>query len=192
MKKKLIFLLLFIPIIMQGQTAKKDSKGYIRFGTGIFMDFESKNIYMEHLKLSTLTGKDYFIEGGYKLKKGIIVSGNFSTSTVKEIDKANNYYKYDRYNYAASLGYEFNTGKHFKFFPQVGLSYFVYHRFKNPDKSRVYNFFNDADMAVNININYYYLYKNNWIIGIRTGTYYMLALGVLEGAWIGPYIGIKF
>ncbi len=214
--KKATFLwviMIMIPIFMQGQN-NKTKRGYIKFGTGLYLDISRlsdhktyKDTYSGLSPQAVVPGKTIWIEGGYRLNNGLILSasGMWELTRRKRIDVIYHDQKalFFQENYSANVGYEINLGKRNFFTPSLGL---LYNRLTtstadydisiNSDHSLSFSnphIFNrvDEEVGLNISLDYYYLFKNNLFLGIRANTIYLISIG-MEGLTFTPVLGVKF
>ena len=72
---------LMLPVLMQGQNVK-EKKGFVKFGTGLYLDISrlsDHKTYQDPFSglspQAVVPGKTIWIEGGYKLNNGLIISG---------------------------------------------------------------------------------------------------------------------
>jgi len=210
--KKYILLVSFILLFTLTAFAQnKESKGYLKFGTGIYWDisrwgvvdnFADPNTGLK--PKATVSGQPLWLEGAVKLNNGMFVSANilYVSLNRKYLDLIyqNQKYQYVIKNYTLSLGYEFNIGKHQKFMPQLGL---LYYRNKaslakndivinNGVIQSIAPFIDnvvDEEIGQVLNLDYYYQFKNNFFLGVRANVTYVLGF---EGITFTPVLGVKF
>ncbi|OQY01403.1 MAG: hypothetical protein B6I20_07740 [Bacteroidetes bacterium 4572_117] len=213
MKKFILLYILFL-ILVSNTNAQliKEPRGFIKFGMGYFLDVSRffDNDYVDGItglkNDKTAGGKSIWIEGGYKLPNKIIISANimFASARYKYIDIV--YLGASRLvvhqNYALNFSYEFNQKTKHKFTPGIG---FLYNRIdisrasysllsdngqyyiNNPEIIDGY----DEQLGINLNLDYYYQFKNNFFMGARVNTIYLISIG-LEGFVFSPVLGVKF
>jgi len=215
MKKKIIIwsIILIFPLLSLGQNTM-EKKGFVKFGTGLYIDisyFHDHKTYKDPFSglspQAVVPGKTIWIEGGYKLNNGLIISGAamWELTRRERIDVLYHGQKelYFEENYSANVGYEINLGGRNKFTPSLGLLYnrlttssAEYHISVNPDGS--YSFSNpyilntvDKEIGINISLDYYYIFKNNLFVGVRANAIYLISIG-MEGLTFTPVLGVKF
>ena len=215
MIKKAVFLwsiVILIPLLMQVQNAKtKTKRGFIKFGTGLYLDISGLYVYKTYKDpISGLSptavapGKTLWIEGGYKLNNGLILSAGamWELTNGKYTDVVYQGQKelYFEENYSANIGYEIHLGKSNYFTPTLGLLYnrlttstaeysILYQNNKpfiaNPFISNIV----DTELGLVLSLDYYHQFNNNLFIGARAGVYYVLGF---EGITLTPVLGVKF
>ncbi len=216
MIKKTIFLwsiVILTPLLMQGQNTKtKTKRGFVKFGTGLYLDISELSDYKTYKDpLSGLSptavvpGKTLWIEGGYKLNNGLILSAGamWELTHRKRIDVVYQGQKelYFEENYSVNVGYEINLGKRNYFTPSLGL---LYNRLttSTAEYELPFNHNNtlyitnpvisntvDTELGLVLSLDYYHQFNNNLFIGARTGVYYVLGF---EGITLTPVFGVKF
>lgn len=214
MKKYILYaIVLFFPVFLMGQT-RLEKKGYIKFGTGLYFDLSGlhnyntyKDPYTGLSPQAVVLGKTLWIEAGYKLNNGLMLSGEvmYELTKPKNTDILYNGKKKTVFesNYSVLVGYEFKTSRVTRLFPEIGLTYNRYttewadyglymvdneHVVVNP------HFYNqvDTDIGISVHLDYYFKFKNNLFLGVRTGGIYLLGIGILEGAVLTPVLGVNF
>lgn len=189
MNKIILFVLITI-VVVPVKLMAQEKNAYAKFGAGLFVDLNLVSLNIQNRKL--LPGQDYFIEVGYKLKSNVILSGNYSYAMVKWSVDESSKEQIERSNYTFSTGYEFKMGKSMRFVPQAGLSYFRYYSVRKTNNGEYLSNYRENDLAFNVNLDGYFLYKENFILGLRIGSYYLYNLSWVEGIWITPVLGVKF
>lgn len=183
-------LILFFIILLPGKFIAQEHNTYVKFGAGLFIDLT--NVNSNTYNKNILTGQNYFVEVGHKLKSNVILSANYSYSYVKSKLDNNIIEQVKRNNYTISTGYEFSMGKNIRLVPQAGFSYFQYYSVQNLSYRVEPTEYKESDLAFNINFDGYYLYKKNFMLGLRIGGYYLFNYSWVEGIWVTPILGIKF
>ncbi len=215
MKKAIWWIVIFLlPLWVQGQNKKSNKKGYVKFGTGLYLDISYlkdhktyKDPYSGLSPQAVVPGKTIWIEGGYKLNNGLILFGNamWELTRRERIDVIYHGQKelFFEENYSANVGYEIHLGKRNFFTPSLGILYnrlttstADYDITVNPDQSLSFSnphIFNriDQEIGINLNIDYYYLFKSNLFLGFRANAIYLLSIG-MEGLGFTPIVGVKF
>ena len=211
----ILFVLLFIHSALHVTAQeKKEARGYLKFGYGYFLHmFKAfdENIPDPYTGLKedyTPGGTALWIEGGYKLKNDIIISGNILYALVKK-DYTDILYQGNKYmettqNYAINFSYEFGKNSKHKFSPGLGILFNIWTVYKaeyfistNPDGNIVITeMYVDGDpdyeMGIHLNLDYYYQFNNNFFIGARVNTVYLFTVSSLESFVFSPVIGVKF
>lgn len=105
-------------------------------------------------------------------------------------------------NYSLNFSYEFNSSGNHKFLSGFGLLYNIRSTTQadygieiidgqtyltDPYIDEV----DDQQLGINLNLDYYYQFKNNFFIGARVNTIYLISIG-LEGFVFSPVFGVKF
>ncbi len=214
LRKKFFLLITGIIILSLNIKAqdKKELKWNVKFSPGYYLDISrlfdnytdpTTGIQPE----KTVGGKAFWGEVGYKLQNNIIISGYIMYSSLKR-KYTDPIFKGQKYlithqNYAVDFGYEFNIGKKHKLAPSVGILLnirstinisYSYEIVNNQVVLTDLSFVEDnfPDLGFNINIDYYYQFKNNFFTGIRINTIYLFTVTTLEGMVFSPIIGVKF
>ncbi len=185
-----IILILLLIIFIPGKFIAQEKNTSVKFGAGLFVDLTNVNLNIYNKTL--LTGPNYFVEVGYKLKSNVILSANYSYSFIKSTLNNNIIEQAKRNNYTISTGYEFSIGKSIRLVPQAGLSYYHYYSVQNHSYGGQPTEYIESDLAFNINFDGYYLYNKNFMLGLRIGGYYLYNYSWVEGIWVTPIVGIKF
>ena len=216
MIKKAVFLwsiVILIPLLMQGQNAKtKTKRGFVKFGTGLYLDISELSDYKTYKDpisglspTAVVPGKTLWIEGGYKLNNGLILSAGamWDLTHRKRIDVVYQGQKelYFEENYSANIGYEIHLGKSNYFTPTLGL---LFNRLTSPTAEYTGPFYHDntlyishplidngvdTELGLVLSLDYYHQFNNNLFIGARAGVYYVLGF---EGITLTPVLGVKF
>ncbi len=213
----LVFFLLF-PFFSFAQTPSANKtkpvkkRAYVAFGTGIYWDTGLNKKYLDNFKDSgtgltpklVVSGQDFWFEGGIRLNNGLIFSAKMMYVPLKR-KYLDFIYKGQEYNYnikyiTVNLGYEFSLGRGHKLKPQLG---FVYYREtttkaayqitrENGQITSITPYINknvDEEAGAVLDLDYYYQFKSNLILGLRTSVMYVLGL---EGVSVTPIVGFKF
>mgnify|MGYP000258251075 CR=1 FL=1 len=212
MIKKIVFwtFILLLPVVAFAQKTNKQ-RAYIKFGTGLYWDIGMAP-YINNFKdpVTGLTPKpvirsqDIWFEGGIRLNDGLIFSAKMLYVPLKrkylDMVYQGQEYNYNIKNFTINLGYEFSLGKGFKIMPQIG---FVYYRETTTkaaynmtlQNGQITSFTPYIDKKVDeeagavLDLDYYYQFKSNLILGLRTSVIYVLGF---EGVSVTPIIGFKF
>jgi hypothetical protein len=211
-----VFLLIPFFSLAQMPSANKTNpvkkRAYAAFGTGVYWDTGLKG-YVDNFKdnITGLTpkpvvrGQDIWIEGGIRLNDGLIFSAKMMYVPLKR-KYLDFIYKGQEYNYnikyiTVNLGYEFSLGRGHKLKPQLGFVYYretttkaAYHITRD-NNGQIATFTPYIDKKVDeeagavLDLDYYYQFKSNLILGLRTSAIYVLGM---EGVSVTPIIGFKF
>ena len=123
--------LLLLSLLSFGQSTKK-LKGFLKFGTGVYLDISRLSDYKtskdENTGLSpqaVVPGKAIWIEGGYNFNNGLFVSAGVMYELTKR-KRTDIFYPgqkelYFEENYSLNIGYEFNLGKGNRFMPALEI-----------------------------------------------------------------------
>lgn len=201
--------MLFFAFMAFSQTKK--TKGYLKFGTGIYWDISRLGFVDNFADLSTglkpkaiVSGEPIWLEGAVKLNNGMFVTANIMYVSLNrkylDLIYQNQKYQYIIKNYGLNLGYEFKIGKHQKFMPQLGLIYYrnkaslakndiVINNGVIQSISPYIDNIVDEEIGQVLNLDYYYQFKNNIFLGVRTNVVYALGF---EGITFSPVLGVKF
>lgn len=208
-KMKIIILsgfLLLLSLLSFGQSTK-ESKGFLKFGTGVYLDISRLSNYKTSkdentglLLQAVVPGKTIWIEGGYNFNNGLFVSAGVMYELTKR-KRTDIYYPgqkelYFEENYSLNIGYEFNLGKGNRFMPALGV---LYNR-RTTSHATFYSDINnsihpvlinniDSEIGLNLLLDYYYQFNNKLFLGVRAGVYYVLGW---EGVTLTPVFGVKF
>ncbi len=212
MIKKIILwgLILMFPLVSLAQKQKKQ-RAFVKFGTGVYWDIGLAG-HIENFKdpVTGLTpkpvvrGRDVWFEAGIRLNDGLIISAKMLNVPLKR-KYLDFIYKGQEYNYniknlTINLGYEFSLGKGHRIMPQIGFVYYretttkaAYDMAVNNGQITTFSPYidkkvDDEDGFV-IDLDYYYQFKSNLILGVRTSAIYVLGM---EGISVTPIIGFKF
>ncbi len=198
---------------MQGQNTKTTKKrGFVKFGTGLYLDISGLYLHKTYKDpisglspTAVVPGKTLWIEGGYKLNNGLILSAGamWELTLDKRIDVVYHGQKELDFeeNYSASIGYEIHLGKRNYFTPSLGLLFdrlttstaeygMAFNQdnklfISNPHLLNVV----DIELGLVLSLDYYYQFNNNLFVGARAGVYYILGF---EGITLTPVLGVKF
>ncbi len=212
MIKKIIFwgFIFLLPLVSFAQQPKKQ-RAYVKFGAGMYWDIGMAP-YINNFKdpVTGLTpkpvvrGQDIWFEGGIRLNDGLIFSAKMLYVPLKrkylDFIYQGQEYNYTIKNFTINLGYEFSLGKGHKIMPQIG---FVYYRETTTkaaynmtlQNGQITSFTPYIDKKVDeeagavLDLDYYYQFKSNLILGVRTSIIYVLGF---EGVSVTPIIGFKF
>ncbi len=198
--------LLLLSLLSFGQSTK-ESKGFLKFGTGVYLDISRLSDYKtskdENTGLSpqaVVPGKTIWIEGGYNFNNGLFVSAGVMYDLTKR-KRTDMYYPgqkelYFEENYSLNIGYEFNLGKGNRFMPALGV---LYNRLTTSHATFLPDINNsihpvllnniDAEIGLNLLLDYYYQFNNKLFLGVRASVYYVLGF---EGITLTPVLGVKF
>lgn len=216
MNNKIILLstlLISFNLSVTAQEKKNEPKGFIKFGYGYYIDMF---MAFDDLKPDPITGLTQdntpggtalWIEGGYKLPNQIIVSANIMYAIVKEKYTDILFKDYEHINthinYVINFSYELNKQGRHKFTPGIGLLVNSWTEskvepwFSIDDNGELIissiNMINDTDyeLGFNLNLDYHYQFKNNFFLGAKVNTVYLISIG-LESIVFSPVIGVKF
>lgn len=165
----------------------------IRSGAGYYMD--------------TFTGDDgpiIWIEAGYKLRTGFLLNARFSMSTIdwkiregvfKDYKTIQHRQMYDIF-FSRPVGLK---GQHF-LEPGIGFKLKKEYLLKpdvmiinNSGGNSIYTSYSDVfyELGFNICLDYYYQFKTNFFLGLRSDTNVIWALG-FEGLTFSPLFGFRF
>ncbi len=196
---------------MQGQNTKT-KRGFVKFGTGLYLDISGLYLHKTYKDpisglspTAVVPGKTLWIEGGYKLNNGLILSAGamWELTLDKRIDVVYHGQKELDFeeNYSASIGYEIHLGKRNYFTPSLGLLFdrlttstaeydnpYIHNDtlyISNPVISKIV----DTELGLVLSLDYYYQFNNNLFVGARAGVYYILGF---EGITLTPVLGVKF
>ncbi len=217
-KKVLWGLIVLFPLFSFAQKEKTTLKtksvkkrAYVAFGTGVYWDTGLAG-YVDNFKDNVtgltpkpvVSGQDFWFEGGIRLNNGLIFSAKMMYVPLKR-KYLDFIYKGQEYNYnikyiTVNLGYEFSLGRGHKLKPQLG---FVYYRetttkaaydmtVENGQITSFTPYINknvDEEAGAVLDLDYYYQFKSNLILGLRTSVMYVLGL---EGVSVTPIVGFKF
>lgn len=193
----------------QIKTVKK--RAYVAFGTGIYWEMGLAK-YVNNFKdpvtgltpKPVVSGQNIWFEGGIRLNDGLIFSAKMMYVPLKrkylDFVYQNQEYNYNIKYLTINLGYEFNLGKGHKLKPQLG---FVYYRetttkaaynmtVKNGQITSIRPYIDkkvDEEAGAVLDLDYYYQFKSNLILGLRSSVRYVLGF---EGISVTPIIGFKF
>lgn len=198
--------LLLLSLLSFGQSTKK-LKGFLKFGTGVYLDISRLSDYKtskdENTGLSpqaVVPGKAIWIEGGYNFNNGLFVSAGVMYELTKR-KRTDIFYPgqkelYFEENYSLNIGYEFNLGKGNRFMPALGVLFnrlTTSHAIFSPNINNSIHpvLINNIDNEIGLNLllDYYYQFNNKLFLGIRAGAYYVLGM---EGITLTPVFGVKF
>ena len=201
MKKSiLLYVLLLIPISNVNAQLIKEPRGFLKFGTGYYLDVSRAfDDYQDSTSgispEKTVGGKTIWIEGGYKLPNNIIVSAHVMFASLKReyIDLLYQGQKYMVFhqNYAVNFSYEFNSSGNHKFLTGFGLLYNIRSTAQADYGVEIIDEVDDQQLGINLNLDYYYQFENKFFIGARVNTIYLISIG-LEGFVFSPIFGVKF
>ena len=212
MIKKIILwsLIILFPLVSFAQKSKV-KRAYIKFGTGLYWDIglapyvnNFKDMVTGLTPKPVVRGQDIWFEGGYRLNDGLIFSAKMLYVPLKrkylDLVYQGQEYNYNIKNITINLGYEFSLGKGHKIMPQLG---FVYYR-ETTTKAAYKLGFEDGHYTMSspyidkkvdeeagfvFDLDYYYQFKSNLILGVRTSAIYVLGM---EGISVTPILGMKF
>ncbi len=200
-----VFILL-LPLHSFSQNTKK-MKGFLKFGTGVYLDISRLSDYKTSKDVNTglspqavVPGKTIWVEGGYNFNNGLFVSAGVMYELTKR-KRTDPFYPgqkelYFEENYSLNIGYEFNLGKSNRFMPALGVLYnrltTSYAAFTPGINNSIHPVLLnniDAEIGLNLLLDYYYQFNNNLFLGVRASVYYVLGW---EGVTLTPVIGVKF
>jgi len=214
MKKTILWsIILLLPLLSMSQSTKK-ARGFLKFGTGLYLDISELSYakidadpFSHILPQTMVPGQTLWIEGGYKLSNNLILTANvmFASLKRKYIDLIYQGQKHLTFhqNYSLNVGYEFNLGKNNKFMPEIGLLYnrrstttaeyygYIHDDGSITDFNPYISDINDAELGINLSLDYYYQLKSNLFVGVRANAIYLLGIG-MEGLSFTPIVGVKF
>ena len=210
----IIFLLPFMIFAQKPTTPKTKyvkKRAYVAFGTGVYWDTGMVG-FVNNFKDSgtgltpkpVVRGQDFWFEGGIRLNDGLIFSAKMLYVPLKR-KYLDFIYKGQEYNYnikyiTINLGYEFSLGRGHKLKPQLGFVYYCETTTKaayqiTRENGQIATFIPYIDKNVDeeagavFDLDYYYQFKSNLILGLRTSVMYVLGL---EGVSVTPIVGFKF
>lgn len=212
MKKTTLITLLFsISIFNATAQEQKETKGFLKFGSGVYLDVSSafydyKDPFSGISHDKTILGQTLWVEGGYKLPNNILLSINIMNAIFKDkyIDIVFQGKKniQTQQNYGVNFGYEFNLNNKNKIVPSFGLLYnrllysnVTYEFYQNNEQVYIANPHIvegvDEQLGLNFNLDYHHQFKNNFFLGARVNAVYLLSIG-LENFIFSPVLGVKF
>jgi len=191
---------LFIPVLFfvfiggnaQEVSTKDNFKGFVKFGTGYYM-----NVFF-----GIENGQTLWAEGGFKLPNDLMISVGFMYSRTNternllvELQENETFYFYQ--DYSLNFSYEFIIKGNHKFTPGMGL---VYDIWTMPDfyaytqNGKLYlgtNVENDPELGINLNLDYHYEFNSKLFIGARASGTYLISIG-FDHLVFSPIVGVKF
>ena len=212
MKKTIALFICFVLAVNIMSQDKKTIRWNAKFSPAYYLDVS--NLFDDYVDPTsgvapekTASGKAFWGEVAYKLPNNIIVSGYIMFASLKKkytdpIFKGQNYLVTHQ-NYAINFGYEFAPGKAHKLTPSVGL---LLNIMSTTNVEYGLDYVNNTwfitdlriedrdfpDLGFNINIDYYYQFKNNLFLGARVNAIYLFTVTTLEGFVFSPVVGFKF
>ncbi len=214
---RILFFLIFFLFngLMLNAQDKIEKRATLKFGLGSFLDIfnaDFKEITKDPytgLEADRLpTGTAIWIEGGYKLENNIIISANilfaFVNSEYLDVLYQGSTYIERTQNYTVNFSYEFGKSSKHKFIPGIGILYniwttskaqYIINQTTNGDlilSDFAVSSSSDSELGINLNLDYHYQFKNNFFVGARINTVYLISVASFESIVLSPIIGVKF